>query len=134
MSFRHYCLRQNVCEQLVCTDQSSFHIEFDRLLCFFFWYTVAPISATVKLRVHQITEVDVPARVVAWRALCDQLVPTFQIPAYTEFSRRVVLVLRLCTVTSISSTLTSYRQHVAKVGVPARIIASYVVRGTRRHK
>ena len=101
---------------------------------FFFWYTVAPISATVKLRVHQITEVDVPARVVAWRALCDQLVPTFQIPAYNEFSRRVVLVFRLCTVTSISSTLTSYRQHVAKVGVPARIIASYVVRGTRRHK
>ena len=55
-------------------------------------------------------------------------------PSVIEFSRRMVLVFRLCTVTSISSTFTSYRQHVAKVGVPARIIASYVVRGTRRHK
>ena len=63
------------------------------------------------------------------RRPCKQFVPTGQNPAQIKISRRVVLVLRLCAVASISSTFTSYRQHVAKVGVPARIIASCVVRG-----
>ena len=45
----HDSLRQKVCEQLACTEQSSFHIVFDRLLCSCFFVHSAPISATPKL-------------------------------------------------------------------------------------
>ena len=110
----HDCPRRRVCEQVVCTDQSSVHVDCSVLAVFVHSDT---ISATPKLRVHQISGVVVPTRNAAWRALCGQFVPMFQIPACIEFRRRVVLVFRLCTVTSISSTLTSYRRHVAKVGV-----------------
>ena len=98
----------------MCTDQSSVHIDCSVHAVFVHSGT---ISATPKLRVHQISGVVVPTRNAAWRALCGQFVPMFQIPAYLGFCRRVVLAFRVCTVTSISSTFTSYRQHVAKVGV-----------------
>ena len=60
MSFRHGSLRQKVCEQLVCTDQSSFHIEFDRMLCscFFFgtqWHPSVQHPSCVSTRTRKLT-------------------------------------------------------------------------------
>ena len=76
----------------------------------------------VKRIQHSVCANNTVWRLAFWRRPlrrrpCKRCVPTFEFPECIEFRRRVVLVFRLCTVTSISSTFTSYRQHVAKVGV-----------------
>ena len=67
----------------MCTDQSSVHIDCSVLAVFVHSGT---ISATPKLRVHQISGVVVPTRIAAWRALCGQFVPMFQISNTTAFN------------------------------------------------
>ena len=73
----------------------------------------------VKRIQHSICANNTAWKLAFWRVLlcrrpCKQFVPTGQNPAQIKISRRVVLVLRLCAVASISSTFTSYREHVAK--------------------
>ena len=73
----------------------------------------------VKRIQHSICANNTAWRLAFWRELlcrrpCKQFVPTGQNPAQIKISRRVVLVLRLCAVASISSTPKSCAREVTK--------------------
>ena len=132
MSSRHYCLRQKVCEHLACTDQSSFHIEFDRLLYFFFVHSGTHQCNTqvVFNRSRRLTF----QRELSRGGLCTtNLFPRFKSQRTSNFVGgwcSCFVCARLHQSVRHSRRTDSMSR---RVGVPARIVTSCVVRGTQNH-